>query len=82
MTGKNAKKPLTKSEEEKWNEMSNEEKLGDTMGKIPFAVLFTLLEIALVVGGTILALQMAGAVDVIPKEYMDTFESTLGIAAA
>ena len=47
---KSSKKILSKSDEEKWNELSNEEKFSDTFGRLPLAVLATAFEM-IIVGG-------------------------------
>ena len=56
LSGKNSKKKMTATEEEEWNKLSNEEKLNDTLGRVPFAMFITVLEFTLVFGSAIFAL--------------------------
>ena len=59
-------KPLSLSEQEQWNKLSNEEKFNDTFGKLPLMLIGYIVEASFIVALVLFMLQIFGVTEFIP----------------
>ena len=56
LSSKECKKKLSQTDEQRWDALSNEKKFEEAASNLPFAMMFYMIEAAIVVGGLIICL--------------------------